>query len=229
MATNIPFSRELSQNVRAIQKRNYHTVQREKRRRTFFIHDYIRTKYPGIYTEANGMYQMFVDKYPHKADFTKTYYFRKWQKSMDQRKSTLMMPHLPILTSLQQLTTGQEEQVQQPEEQVQQSEEQVQQPEEQVQQPEEQVQQPEEQVQQPEEQVQQPKEQVREEVSQSGVQIQSDQFPQMSLEEINRAVQHIVEFLQNDELEDILLDLPEDVWQNELRTPDYVLEDELEW
>ena len=197
MTTSIPLSRELSQNVRAIQKRNYRSVQREKLRRTFFVHDYIRTKYPEIYTEANGMYQTFVDKYPHKADFTKTYYFRKWQKAMDQRKSTLVMPHLPILTPLQQLTTGPEEQ-----------------PKEEVHQPEE------EQVHQPEE------EQVREEVIQAGVQFQNDQ---MSLEEIDRTVQHLVETMQNDELTEILSDLPEDVWENELRIPDYVLEDELQW
>ena len=207
MATSIPLSRELSQNVRAVQKRQYRSVQREKRRRTFFIHDYVRTKYPGIFNEANSMYQMFVQKYPHKADFTKTYYFRKWQKKMDQTKSCLMIPHLPILTSsatLQQLSTGQ--------------------------QVEEQVQQSEEQVQQPEEQGDEINIQVREEVIESDVQNQTDQFAQMSLEEIDRAVQHIVESIQNEEeLQDILSDLPEDVWEKELAIPDYVLEDELTW
>ena len=52
----------------------------------------------------------------------------------------------------------------------------------------------------------------------------------MSLEEIDRAVQHIVESIQNEEeLQDILSDLPEDVWEKELAIPDYVLEDELTW
>ena len=174
--------RELSQNVQAVQKRKYRTVQREKRRRSFFIHDYIRTKYPGIFNEANSMYQMFVEKYPSKPDFTKSYYFKKWQRKIDQTKTCLMIPHLPILaspTTLQQRAT-----VQQPEEQatVQQSEEQatVQQPEEQatVQQPEEQgtVQQPEEQGTHDETTIQ-----FNEEVIDSDVQDQTDQFVQMSL------------------------------------------------
>ena len=225
--------RELSQNVQAVQKRKYRTVQREKRRRSFFIHDYIRTKYPGIFNEANSMYQMFVEKYPSKPDFTKSYYFKKWQRKIDQTKTCLMIPHLPILaspTTLQQRAT-----VQQPEEQAT-----VQQPEEQatVQQPEEQatVQQPEEQgtVQQPEEQGTHDETtiQFNEEVIDSDVQDQTDQFVQMSLEEIDRAVDHIVASLQNDEeLRDIFpeCDLPEDVWEKELAIPDYVLEDELMW
>ena len=97
---------------------------------------------------------------------------------MDQRKSTLMIPHLPILTPLPQLTTDHEEQ---PEK------EQAHQPEE------EQVHQPEEeQVHQSEE------EQAREEVIQAGVQFQNDQ---MSLEEIDQAVQHILETIQNERKE----------------------------
>ena len=224
MAASISLMRELSQNVDAVRKRKYRTVQREKRRRAYFIHDYIRTKYPGIFNEANGTYQMFVEKYPSKPDFTKTYYFKKWQRKIDQTKTCLMIPHLPILASP--TTLHQRATVQQPEEQVT-----VQQPEEQgtIQQPEEQgtVQQSEEQGTHDETTIQ-----FNEEVIDSNVQDQTDQFAQMSLEEIDRAVDHIRASLQNDEeLRDIfpLCDLPEDVWEKEIAIPDHVLEDELMW
>ena len=96
MAT-IQLSRELSNNTQAVRKRHYRTVLKEKKRRSFFVHEYVCTKYPNIYTEANSMYQTLVDKYPEKVDFTKLYYFKKWQKKMDQSTSQLYVPHLPIL------------------------------------------------------------------------------------------------------------------------------------
>ena len=204
--------RELSQSVQAVQKRKSRSVQREKRRRSFFIHDYVRTKYPGIFNEANEMYQGFVEKYPSKPDFCKTYYFKKWQRKIDESRSCLMLPHLPILTSpdsLHQRAATSHEQA---------TDEQA----------------PDEQ--EPEEQA--PEEQLHEEVIECGVQNTQQteetslQFSQMSLEEIDRAVDQIVTALQaDDELRNMVteFDLPDDVWQNELAIPDYVLETELDW
>ena len=219
MATNNPIMRELSQNPQAVQKRNYRVVQREKRRRSFFIHDYVRTKHPDIFNQANEMYQQFVDKYPFRADFTKVYYFKKWQKKIDESRSHLFIPHLPILSSpdtLQRAATSHQQSLseqQQPSEQS----------------PSEQ--QPGEQ--QPCEQ--EPLLEERIEVIESNVQNTQEanhEFTGMSLDEMSLAVEEIVTALQSDrELMDIVegFDLPDSVWQNELSIPDYVLETELEW
>ena len=109
MATIGSVMRELSQNSKAIQKRQCRAVQREKKRRAVFVHDYIRTKYPNLFTEANSVYQELVEKYPSKPNFTKTYYFKKWQKKIDESRSQLFIPHLPILSPLQNLCSEQQE------------------------------------------------------------------------------------------------------------------------
>ena len=106
----------LKMTPQAIQKRSYRAAQREKRRRAFFVHDYFRIKYPQVFTEANRMYQQFMNKYPDKPDFTKTYYFRKWATKMDKVNNAIMVPHLPILVSserLQAVTNQQTPDVQQ--------------------------------------------------------------------------------------------------------------------
>ena len=199
--------------AQAIEKRNYRVVQREKRRRAFFIHDYVRIKYPELFNEANGMYLQFSDKYPGKADLTKTYYFKKWKAEMEKSQNVLMMPHLPILMSadlLQQSVPKQ--QVQSPE---------VQPPE--VQPPK--VQPPE--VQSPE--VQPPEVQQTVEVQTTDP---DDLTAGMTLNEMSLAVDQLVNALQSDrELMDIVegFDLPDAVWDNELSIPDYILESELEW
>ena len=95
----------LKMTAQAIQKRNYRVVQREKKRRSFFVHDYVRIKYPQVFTETNRVYQQFMDKYPTKPDFTKTYYFKKWATEMDKANKPLMVPHLPILLSPERLQT----------------------------------------------------------------------------------------------------------------------------
>ena len=212
--------RQLSQNTQAVQKRKVRVVQREKRRRSFFVHDYVRTKYPGIFSEANALYQKFMDKYPTKPDFTKTYYFRKWQKKIDDSRPCLMVPHLPVqlmsAESLQQhcsKSTTNEQSNEQSNEQVN----------------------------------EQDNIQVREEVVDQGIQSNGQdneqanqqeeintQFVQMPIEEIDRAVDQIVATLQADDqlrnmMADVEFDLPADVWEKELALPDYVLENELEW
>ena len=195
---------ELSQNPNAVRKRNSRIVQREKRRRSFFIHDYIRTKYPTIFNEANGMYQQLVEKYPAKPDFTKTYYFKKWQKEADKnRSSSLMIPHLPVLTSLRNLHQYAEISHQQADHEPNEPDE-------------------------PNE----PNEQLHEEAIQNSTQEPTYQFEEMSLDEIDQAVEKIVSALQEDqELMDMIpeFDLPADVWEKELAIPDHLLENELQW
>ena len=220
----IQLNRELSQNVQAVRKRKYRSVQREKRRRSFFVHDYVRTKYPDIYTESNQVYQKFMDKYPTKLDFTKTYYFRKWQQKVDQGRTCLMLPHLPILSSpdtlLQAATSYNQGTVEQepiPQEQdmfevidsgIQNTEEVI-----------------------------DSGVQNTEEVIDNSVQNTdetSNLFTEMSVDELDRAVEQIVASLQSDDqLQNILthpeLDLPLDIWENELTIPDDMLENELHW
>ena len=180
------------------------------------------------------MYQQFVDKYPGKADFTKSYYLKKWQLEMDKANNPLMIPHLPILVPsgvLQQTTSKQPPEVQQQPPEVQQQPPEVQQqpPEVQRQPPEVQQQPPKVQQQPPEVQQQPP------EVQQT-VEVQTTEPDQliagMSLNEMSLAVEEIVNVLQSDrELMDIVegLDLPDAVWDNELAIPDYLLEAELHW
>ena len=225
MATISSVMRELSQNSKAVQKRRYRVVLREKKRRAFFIHDYIRTKYPDLFTEANGVYQELAERYPNKADFTKTYYFKKWQKKIEQTSPKLFIPHLPILTPHQSLCLEQQA-VQEQVVQEQAAQEQVVQ--EQVVQ--EQVVQ-EQAVQEP--QQQEPNHHL--EVIQTGVQNDDEaslHSTGMTLDEMSLAVEELVVALRSDQdLMDIVegFDLPDSVWNNELAIPDYVLESELDW
>ena len=194
--------RKLSDNPKAIQKRKNRYLLREKRRRSYFVHDYIRTKYPDMFNEANGMYQVFVEKYPTKPDFCKTYYFRKWQKEIDESRQRIMIPHLPILTSPNNLrkyqaTTHEQTTDEQGSDEPGECEE-----------------------------VNETGVQSTVEIQ------ESSQFQQMSLDEIDRAVKEIVSSLREDqELKDMVpeIDLPDDVWEKELSIPDYLLEDELNW
>ena len=236
MATTIPLSRELSNNKGAVRKRQYRVVQKERKRRTYFVHDYVRTKYPKIFNEANQIYQSFVDKYPEKADFTKTYWFKKWQKRIDQSNQMLYVPHLPILSPFTDLCFNQTEEPDQQEEPVQQEEpdqqeEPVQQ--EEPDQQEEPVQQ--EEPDQQEEPVQQkePDQQQSQHAEEPQTGVQHDlYFTGMSINDMSVAVEEIVKTLQSDrELMDIVesFDLPAGVWDNELSVPDYVLESDLDW
>ena len=227
MATTIPLSRELSTNKQAVRKRQYRSVQKEKRRRTRFIHEYVRTKYPDIYNEGNVMYQTFVEKYPEKIDFTKLYYFKKWQKKMDQSRTQLYVPHLPILSLPDDLCFNVQEEPDQQQPPQQEEQQTLQQEEPSQQQP---PQQEEQQTpQQEEEQVEQETHHTEE--LQTGV--QNDlHCTGMSINEMSVAVEELVKALQSDqELMDIVegFDLPDSVWDNELSIPDYILETELEW
>ena len=204
--------------AQAIQKRNYRVVQKEKRRRSFFIHDYIRIKYPELFNEANGMYLQFSDKYPNNPDLTKTYYFKKWKAEMEKSENALMVPHLPVLIPADRLQqTVPKQQVQSPE--VQPAE--VHPPE--AQSPEVQP----SEVHPPEAQPLQVQQTVEVQTTDP-----NDLTTGMTLNEMSLEVEQLVNALQSDrELMDIVegFDLPDAVWDNELSIPDYILESELEW
>ena len=235
MASCPPVLPVVSMSPQAIKKRRYRAEQREKRRRCTFIHEYIRTKYSHLFTEANALYQQFMDKYPTKADFTKSYYFKKWQREMDRNSNPMMMPHLPILVPpdmLQQTAVHQ----QPPEDQQQLPEVQQQQqppPEDQQQLPE--VQQQQQQPPEDQQQLAEVQQQHLPEVQQT-VEVQTTESNQltsgMSLDEMSQTVDQIVNALQSDHLlMDLVeeLDLPPAVWDNELAIPDYLLETDLDW
>ena len=70
----------LSQTRRAINERRRRVNQREKRRRSVFVHDYVRTKYTDIYNECNIFYQELSEKYPEKPDLTRSKEYKKWKR-----------------------------------------------------------------------------------------------------------------------------------------------------
>ena len=75
----------LSQSKKAISERKRRLNEREKRRHNVFIHDYILTKYKGIYAECNAFYHELRNKYPTKLNITKTYHYRKWKNQLITR------------------------------------------------------------------------------------------------------------------------------------------------
>ena len=230
MAT-IQLLRELSNNTHAVRKRQYRVVLKEKKRRAFFVHEYVRTKYPNVYTEANSMYQTLVDKYPEKVDFTKLYYFKKWQKKMDQSTIQLYVPHLPILRKDLCMSSEEPQQQQQEEPEQQESERQEPQQQEEPEQQESERQEPQQQE-EPEQQESERQEDQQQSSHQQQNSLQNDLASSMSINEMTIAVDEMVKALQSDqELMDLVerFDLPDAVWDNELAIPGYVLETDLEW
>ena len=50
---------------------------------------------------------MFAKKYPSRCDLTKTYFFKKWEKSVIPKQSNIFVPHLPVLINQNQLKNPQ--------------------------------------------------------------------------------------------------------------------------
>ena len=244
MMEGTPLQFGLSNNPEAIRKRNNRAALKEKRREDGFVNKYIQIKYPAIYTEAINTYKTFVDKYPGRADFTKTYYFRKWEeknKPIVRQQSQLYVPYLPILSDLRSTTNDQVEIIeegQQPQQQEETVDQTVQQEEtvDQTAQQEETVDQTAKQEEtvvqttQQEENIQEaPQTPPQEETLQPE---SNNTFSGMTLDEMSIAVEEIVKALQSDsDVMDIVenFDLPDSVWNNELAIPDYVLEGDLDW
>ena len=259
MMEGTPLTVGLSNNPEAIRKRNNRVALKEKRRQAGFINRYVQIKHPAIYTEAINIYQTFVDKYPGRADMTKTYYFKKWEEENKPRHiqsrqynnhSRLYVPHLPILSELPNNTNVRVEIIEEGEQQQEETVDQTVQQEETVDQTVQQeetvdqtVQQEEtiDQTVQQEETVDQTTDQEEtvdqtvqqeETVDQTTDQESNDLCSGMTINEMSIAVEEIVKALQSDsDVMDIVenFDLPESVWNNELAIPDYILEGDLDW
>ena len=208
----------------AKRKRENRIALKEKRREHVFVNKYVQIKHPTIYTEAREMYKSFTEKYPGRADLTKTYFFKKWEgqikQAVRQQQQQLYVPYLPILSNL---SNGTNERVEVVEEGQQSQEETVAQEAPQTP-PQEAPQTP------PQEAPQTPPQDAPQTPPQEPE--SNDNFSGMTLDEMEIAAQEIVRALQSDrELMDVIenFDLPQSVWDNELSVPDYVLEGDLEW
>ena len=219
-----PLQQFLSDNPEAKRKKENRVALREKRREDAFVNKYLQIKHPAIYTEANNTYKSFAEKYPGRADLTKTYFFKKWEEQIKQtgtqKQHQLYVPFLPILSNLSNVTNERVEIV----EEGQQSQEETVAQEAPQTPPQEAPQTP------PQEAPQTPPQEAPQTPPQEPE--SNDNFSGMSLNDMDIAAEEIIRALQSDrELMDIVenFDLPQGVWDNELALPDYVLEGDLEW
>ena len=106
---------KLSQTKKAIDERRRRVANREKRRRTLFVHDYVRVKYEVIFSECNRFYQELAEKYPAKLDFTKTAEYKKWERrtkegSKSVAETIMLEPYIPLVNIFPKPSTGNFEQ-----------------------------------------------------------------------------------------------------------------------
>ena len=204
-------------------KRNNKNLLKEKRREDKFVSRYIQIKYPDIHNEAISSYKSLVDKYPGRADITKTCFFKKWESKNQRKEPQMYVPYLPILRELPGTTRAEIVEEGQQQEEI-----------------DEEGQQQEEIVEEGQQQEEIDEEgQQQEEIVEEGQQQESPQTPPqqdfcstMTIDQMSIAVEEIVKTLQSDrEVMDIVesFDLPPGVWDDELSIPDYILEDDLEW
>ena len=198
-------------------KRNNKNLLKEKRREDKFVSRYIQIKYPDIHNEAISSYKSLVDKYPGRADITKTYFFKKWESKNQRKEPQMYVPYLPILRELPETTRAEivEEGQQQEEigEEGQQQEEIG-----------EEGQQQEEIVEEGQQQEEIGEEGQQQEIVEEGQQQESPQTPPqedfcstMTIDQMSIAVEEIVKTLQSDrEVMDIVesFDLPPGVFTN---------------
>ena len=197
-STSSPFG--LSNTAEAIRKRK-NRISLKERREDKFVNRFIQIKYPEIHAEAITAYKELVEKYPGRADVTKTYFLKKWETKNTRKEPQLYVPFLPILRDLTGNTTVEVM---------------------------EEGQQQEERPQTPTTVVEEPQPQTPPQQEEGNNNSCSD----MTLDEMSIAVEEIIKALQNDtEMLNIVenFDLPDDVWDNELSIPDFVLEGDLEW
>ena len=101
----------LCQNPEAIRKRENRNVLRERRRKHTFVNRYLEINHPTIYDEILNKYESLAEKYPGRADLTKTYLFKKWETQVkntvrqQKQQRHLYVPHLPILTNFPNVTS----------------------------------------------------------------------------------------------------------------------------
>ena len=210
----------LDNTAKGRKRRALYKERKERKREAYFVSEYVQLKHPQIYQEIKESYKQFVQRYPSRSDFTKTYFFKKWQKQLSMEKSKLYLPHLPILTSKRQLSTKEKTTASSP----QSSQPSPQQPQPSPQQPQPSPQQPQSSPQQPQPSPQQP---------QPLPQIQIDPpVLAMSLEDMEIAAEEIIRSLQSDRgLMDIVenFEFPEPTWNPDFNVTDYVLETDEDW
>ena len=231
----------LDNTAKAIRRRSLYKKLKEKKREAYFVSKYVQLKHPQIYQEIKESYNQFVQKYPSRSDFTKTYFFKKWQKQLNMEKSKLYLPHLPILTSKRQLstkekTTSSSPQSSQPSSLQPQLSPQSPQPSSLQPQPSPQQSQPSPQSPQSSPQSPQPSPQHPQpspQTSQPLPQTQIDPpFLGMSIEDMEIAAEEIIRSLQSDrDLMDIVenFEFAEPTWNPDYNIPDYILETDQDW
>ena len=67
--------------------KNWRQKQRVVKRKTIFVHEYVRAKFDKVYAEAMKFYSHLDQTYPDKKDLCKTTEFRKWRENVT-KKST---------------------------------------------------------------------------------------------------------------------------------------------
>ena len=229
---------KLKMTPEAIKKRDYRAVEKEKKRRAYFIQDYVRIKYPEVFKEVNAMYLDISKRYPGKSDLTKLYYLKKWEAKMKSQQNDLLVPHLAVLTPPQflQPQSSKEKSDEVPPVEAQRAKEK---PDEVPPVEAQRAKEKPDQVPPVEMQSNElmcdgvlPAEDQCNEVHLPDIQQSIDVVTSMTLNEMELTVQELTNALQRDqELMDLVegFDLPDSVWDNELALPDYVLESDLQW
>ena len=67
--------------------KNWRQKQRVVKRKTIFVHEYVRVKFDKVYAEAMKFYSQLDQTYPDKKDLCRTTEFRKWRENVT-KKST---------------------------------------------------------------------------------------------------------------------------------------------
>ena len=224
MAT-IPKISKLSNDSQAVRKRINWKNLKEKRRVDSFVCKYIQLKHPDIYAQIKDVYKAFVDRYPSRCDFTKTYFFKKREKQINMQPSKLYMPHLPILMMINQASESPRKEI--PAESTSETP-----PREEI--PAESTSEtpPREEI--PAESTSEtpPREEIlAENMCETSPPVEN-LCSGMSLNDMSIAAEEIIRSIQSDrDLMDIVenFDLPAGVWRNDLVLPDYVLESDMDW
>ena len=238
---NNPLHTAPSNDPNYMRKRKDNNDLKERRREDSFVNKYVQIKHPEIYKQIKAAYENLKDRYPGRPDLTKTYYFKKWEKdnmSTTNQPIQLYVPHLPVLTNISNSvnTHVEERRCQQGTQQTPQQE--ITQPPSSPQQeiiqppssPQQEISQP---PSSPQQEITHPPPSPQQEIPQPPQPLESTNlFPDMTLDQLDIAAEEIINSLQDDtELMNMIgnFNLPENIWDNELSLPDYILEQDLEW
>ena len=235
----IPMVKSKSNNPINIVKKENRKKLKEKRRQESFAKRYVELMYPALYTEIKESYTMFAKKYPSRCDLTKTYFFKKWEKSVIPKQSNIFVPHLPVLINQNQLKNPQLNKSPSPPQEV--NNESPSPPQEVNNESPSPPQEVNNESPSPPQEVNNenpsPPQEVDIEVPQPRQDLNIQNQPQidqpiMTLDEMAIAAEEIINALQSDRnFMDIVegFDFPEATWNNDLIISDYVLETDADW